>query len=144
MNSFAGSRTILAITNGGNFVCNFMFDFRRYLTADVILCPTLNHAWPLTRTVRFPVRFPVRFGVRYTKSSVRLKQEFSLSAETEYSAAKNHQIFGFGRIFSTFTYFRPKVTDLRQTLSKICWIRTKFDFGVCPNVFKHYYMLKNN
>jgi hypothetical protein len=35
--------------------------------------------------------------------SVRPKQEFSLLAETEYSAAKIHRIFGFGRIFGTFT-----------------------------------------
>jgi hypothetical protein len=43
-----------------------------------------------------------------TKSSVRPKEELSLSAETKYSAAKNHRIFGFGRIFGTFLYFRPK------------------------------------
>jgi hypothetical protein len=49
------------------------------------------------------------------------RQEFSLSAETEYSAAKNHRIFG------TFTSFRPKVIDLLHTHSKIDQIRTKFD-----------------
>jgi hypothetical protein len=37
----------------------------------------------------------------------------------EYSAAKSHRIFGFGRILGNFTYFRPKVTDLLPTHSKI-------------------------
>jgi hypothetical protein len=46
--------------------------------------------------------------------------EFSLLAETEYSAAKNHRIFGFGQIFGTFTYFRPKVNNLLRTRSRIC------------------------
>jgi hypothetical protein len=32
-------------------------------------------------------------------NGVRPEQEFSLSAETEYSAAKNHRTFGFGHIF---------------------------------------------
>jgi hypothetical protein len=63
-------------------------------------------------------------------ASVRPKQEFSLSAETEYSAAKNHRIFGFGRIFGTFTFFRPKVNDLLDTQSKIGEIPTKFEYGV--------------
>jgi hypothetical protein len=39
----------------------------------------------------------------------RPKQEFSLSAETECSAAKNHRVFGFDQIFGTFLYFWPKV-----------------------------------
>jgi hypothetical protein len=49
--------------------------------------------------------------------SVRPKQEFWLSAENEYSAAKNHRIFGFGRIFGSFHDFRPKVTGLLQKLT---------------------------
>jgi hypothetical protein len=77
-------------------------------------------------------------------SSVRPKQEFSLSAETEYSAAKFHRIFGFGRIFGTFTYFWPKVNDLLHTHSNIGQIQTKFDNGVRLPGFKHYYMLTNN
>jgi hypothetical protein len=72
------------------------------------------------------------------------KQEFSLSAETEYSAAKIHRIFGFGRIFGTFTYFGPKVNDLLHTHSKIGQIQTKFDNGVRLPGFKHYHMLTNN
>jgi hypothetical protein len=62
--------------------------------------------------------------------SVRPKKEFSISAETEYSAAKNHRIFGFGRIFGTVSYFRPKINDLLDTQSKIGEIPTKFEYGV--------------
>jgi hypothetical protein len=72
--------------------------------------------------------------------SDRPKQEFSLSSETEYSAAKNHQIFGFGRIYGTFIYFRPKVNDLLHTRSKICQIRTTFDYGVPLPGFKHFHI----
>jgi hypothetical protein len=74
-------------------------------------------------------------------ASVRPKQEFSLSAETEYSAAKIHRIFGFGRIFGVNTKFRPKVNDLLHTHSKIGKIRTKFDYGVRLPRFKHKYIL---
>jgi hypothetical protein len=77
-------------------------------------------------------------------TSVRPKQELSLSAETEYSAAKIHRIFGFGQIFGTFTFFRPKVNDLLHKHSKIDQIRTKFDYGVRLPGSKHYYMLTNN
>jgi hypothetical protein len=77
-------------------------------------------------------------------TSVRPKQEFSLSAETEHSAAKKHRIFGFGRIFGTFTYFRPKVNDLLDTHSKIGQIPPKFEYGVPLPGHKHDYMLTNN
>jgi hypothetical protein len=40
--------------------------------------------------------------------SVRPKQEFSLSAETEYSAANNHRIFGFGFWPNIRPNIRPK------------------------------------
>jgi hypothetical protein len=61
-------------------------------------------------------------------ASVRPKQEFQPLAETEYSAAKNHRIFG------TLTYFRPKVNDLLRTNNKIGQIRTtSLKFDVCLN-----------
>jgi hypothetical protein len=56
------------------------------------------------------------------ETSVRPKQEFSHSAETEYSAAENHRIFGFGRIFGTFPNFWPKVSNLYH----ISRLRNKF------------------
>jgi hypothetical protein len=62
--------------------------------------------------------------------SVRPKQELSLSAKTEYSAAQNHQIFGFGRIFGTFLFFRPKVGNLLHNQLNIGIINAKFDFFV--------------
>jgi hypothetical protein len=73
--------------------------------------------------------------------SVRPKQEFQPSAEIEYLAAKNHRIFGFGRIFGPFTYFRPKVNYLLHTNSKIGQIRTtSLKFDVCLPRFNHYYI----
>ena len=51
--------------------------------------------------------------------SVLPKQEFSLSAETEYSAAINHRIFGFGRIFGNFPDFRTKVNYLLHNQHQI-------------------------
>jgi hypothetical protein len=76
--------------------------------------------------------------------SVRPKQDFSLSAETEYSAAKNHRIFGFVRIFGTFIYFRPKVYDLLDTHTQIGQIPPKLEYGVPLPGFKHDNMLTNN
>jgi hypothetical protein len=56
--------------------------------------------------------------------SDRPKPLFSFSAKIEYSAAKLHRMFGFGRTFSTFSYFRPKVNDFLYTNTKIGQIRT--------------------
>jgi hypothetical protein len=77
--------------------------------------------------------------------SFRPKQEFQPSAETEYSIAKNHRIFGFGRTFGTFSYSRPKGNDKLHTNSKICQnLTTSLKFDVCLPRFNHYYMLTNN
>jgi hypothetical protein len=62
---------------------------------------------------------PARLVADDRHYGVRPKQEFQPSSETEYSAAKKHQIFGFGRIFGTFTYFQPKVNDLLHTGRKL-------------------------
>jgi hypothetical protein len=43
-------------------------------------------------------------------------------------AAKNHRIFGFGRIFGTFVYFRPKFGSLLHNQLKIRIINAKFNF----------------
>jgi hypothetical protein len=90
-------------------------DFLRFWTIFAIFWPFLSIFLPNEA-------FDVRVG-----GSVRPKQEFSLSAETEYSAAKNHQIFGFGRIFGTFLYFRPKFVSLIHNQLKIRIINAKFD-----------------
>jgi hypothetical protein len=57
-----------------------------------------------------------------TASSVRQKQEFSLSAETEYSAAPNQRIFG------TLLYFRPKFCSLLNNQLRIGIINAKLYF----------------
>jgi hypothetical protein len=71
-------------------------------------------------------------------SSVQPKQEFSLSAETKYSAAKNHRfIFTFGRKSMILCVKKYP----QHTHSKISQTRTKFDHCVRLPRFKHKYLL---
>jgi hypothetical protein len=81
----------------------------------------------------------------YIAVSVRPKQEFSLSDETEYSAAKNHRIFGLAEYSALlFPFGRKSLIYFILTATLVEFGQNLTIFGVCLPGFKHYYMLTNN